>query len=90
MSPPSNSSHEGRTSKDLSFRHAHAPASALKIHGTRARQRIAGDWTPAPAPFSDQDHEGSRMTALPLPRARVQLAGISGSAKSEESISIDS
>jgi hypothetical protein len=70
VSPSPNSSHEGRTSKDLAFRHAHAPMSALKFHGFQARQLLRLDWTPAPAPFSDQDQDGSRMTALPLPRAR--------------------
>ena len=70
MSPPSNSSHEGRTRKGSLFRQAHASANALKIHGT-GPAASPGDWTPAPAPFSDQDHEGSKMAALPLPRARV-------------------
>jgi hypothetical protein len=42
VSPPHNSSHEGRTDEDSHFRPAHAPSSALRIHGTRARQRIAG------------------------------------------------
>ena len=42
MSQPPNSSHEGRTSKDVILWHAHAPLSAPTIHGKRARQRIAG------------------------------------------------
>ena len=52
MSLPPNSSHEGRTIQVLASRQAHAPQSAFKNHGKRARQRIAGIGHPLPLRFS--------------------------------------
>src|SRR5438270_300288 len=50
-SPPTSSSQEGRTVQDLTLGPAHAPSSALRIHGKRARQRIAGIGHPLPLCF---------------------------------------
>lgn len=80
MSQSPNSSHEGRTILDLHPGHAHAPLSALTIHGNGPGSVLLGIGHPLPLRFYIRIDEGSRVTALPLPRARKQLTAVSGPA----------
>ena len=79
MSQSANSSQEGRTILDLHHRQAHAPWSAIKIHGKEPGSASLGLDTRSRS-ASIRINEGSRVTALPLPRARVQLTAVSGPA----------
>ena len=79
MSQSANSSHEGQTIKALHLRHAHAPWSAITIHGKQPGSASLGLDTRSRSAYI-RINEGSRVTALPLPRARRQLTAVSGPA----------
>ena len=79
MSQSANSSHKGQTIKVLHHRHAHAPLSAITLHGKQPGSASLGLDTRSRS-ADIRINEGSRVTALPLPRARVQLTAVSGPA----------
>ena len=79
MSLSANSSQKGRTILDLHRRQAHAPLSAIMIPGKEPGNASLGLDTRSRS-ASIRITKGSRVTALPLPRARNQLTAVSGPA----------